>query len=112
LLSLSPLSHRLSNPLTSTKRSLMPLPSTDSQDTRTSLTAEMPPHAPQTHGSAQETGSTASGTEPENQPEQSASYVKLAMRNMVKKGRKSLTHFFLTTTALIGLLVGLSYLTR
>lgn len=40
------------------------------------------------------------------------SYVKLAMRNMVRKRVKSLTHFFLTTIALLGLLVGVSYLTR
>ncbi len=40
------------------------------------------------------------------------SYVKLAMRNMVRKRGKSLQHFFLTTFALLGLLVGLSYLTR
>ncbi|MDA0674618.1 MAG: DUF3285 domain-containing protein [Cyanobacteria bacterium] len=40
------------------------------------------------------------------------SYVKLAMRNMVRKGGKSLFHFGLTTVGLIGLLVGLSYLTR
>lgn len=40
------------------------------------------------------------------------SYVKLAMRNMVRKGSKSLFHFFLTTMGLIGLLVGLAYLTR
>ena len=40
------------------------------------------------------------------------SFVKLAMRNMVKKGGKSLYHFTLTTTGLLGLLVGLAYLTR
>jgi len=40
------------------------------------------------------------------------SYVKLAMRNMVRKGGKSLFHFSLTVTALLGLLVGLAYLTR
>ena len=40
------------------------------------------------------------------------SYVKLAMRNMVRKRGKSLQHFFLTTAALLGLFVGLSYLTR
>lgn len=40
------------------------------------------------------------------------SYVKLAMRNMVRKGGKSLFHFGLTVIGLIGLLVGLSYLTR
>lgn len=51
--------------------------------------------------------------EPKTSPEEpQASYVKLAMRNMVRKGGKSLTHFALTTLALLGLLVGLSYLTR
>ena len=40
------------------------------------------------------------------------SFVKLAMRNMVKKGGKSLYHFSLTVTALLSLLVGLAYLTR
>jgi hypothetical protein len=40
------------------------------------------------------------------------SYVKLAMRNMVRKRGTSLKHFFLTTAGLLGLLVGLAYLTR
>ena len=40
------------------------------------------------------------------------SYVKLAMRNMVRKRGKSLTHFFLTTTGLLAVLIGISYLTR
>ncbi|NET38131.1 MAG: DUF3285 domain-containing protein [Cyanothece sp. SIO1E1] len=40
------------------------------------------------------------------------SYVKLAMRNMVRKGGKSLFHFTLTTMGLLAVLVGLSYLTR
>jgi Protein of unknown function (DUF3285) len=40
------------------------------------------------------------------------SYVKLAMRNMVRKSRQSLMHFALTTFALLGVLVGLAYLTR
>jgi hypothetical protein len=40
------------------------------------------------------------------------SYVKLAMRNMVRKGRTSLTHFFLTTVGFIALLIGLAYLTK
>ncbi|MBD2653500.1 MULTISPECIES: DUF3285 domain-containing protein [Synechocystis] len=39
-------------------------------------------------------------------------YVKLAMRNMVRKKGKSLTHFFLSASALLGVLVGISYLTR
>ncbi|TAD73634.1 MAG: DUF3285 domain-containing protein [Oscillatoriales cyanobacterium] len=45
-------------------------------------------------------------------PEAPPSYVKLAMRNMVRKGSKSLQHFALTTAALLGALVGLAYLTR
>ncbi|MEM7062866.1 MAG: DUF3285 domain-containing protein [Cyanobacteria bacterium P01_B01_bin.77] len=51
---------------------------------------------------------------PPNQasPEPVPSYVKLAMRNMVKKGGKSLFHFFLTATGLLGVLVSLAYLTR
>ncbi|NES72836.1 MAG: DUF3285 domain-containing protein [Okeania sp. SIO2D1] len=40
------------------------------------------------------------------------SYVKLAMRNMVRKGGTSLKHFALTTIALVSVLVGLAYLTR
>ncbi|MEO0431254.1 MAG: DUF3285 domain-containing protein [Cyanobacteria bacterium J06656_5] len=49
----------------------------------------------------------------EAQPaEPKPSYVKLAMRNMVKKGSKSLFHFFLTAMGLMGVLVGLAYLTR
>lgn len=40
------------------------------------------------------------------------SYVKLAMRNMVRKRGKSLYHFALTTIGLLTVLVGLAYLTR
>jgi Protein of unknown function (DUF3285) len=47
----------------------------------------------------------------EKQPPQ-PSYVKLAMRNMVRKKGTSLKHFFLTTAMLLGFLVGVSYLTR
>lgn len=48
---------------------------------------------------------------PENtKPEDS--YVKLAMRNMVRKGGLSLWHFFLTTVGLVGLLIALAYLTK
>lgn len=47
-----------------------------------------------------------------NPQEAEPSYIKLAMRNMVRKGSKSLTHFFLTALSLLTLLVGLSYLTR
>ncbi|MEM8501799.1 MAG: DUF3285 domain-containing protein [Cyanobacteria bacterium P01_D01_bin.1] len=44
--------------------------------------------------------------------EPAPSFVKLAMRNMVKKGGKSLYHFFLSFVGLLGLLIGLAYLTR
>ncbi len=54
-------------------------------------------------------GEVTATVAPEEPP---PSYVKLAMRNMVRKGSKSLFHFTLTVMALIGLLVGLSYLTR
>ena len=40
------------------------------------------------------------------------SYVKLAMRNMVRKGGQSLRHFFLTTIGLLAVLIGLAYLTK
>jgi hypothetical protein len=40
------------------------------------------------------------------------SYVKYAMRNMVRKRGTSLKHFFLTTFGVLGLLVALAYLTR
>jgi hypothetical protein len=49
---------------------------------------------------------TSASTEPK------PSYVKLAMRNMVRKRGKSLQHFFLTTAGLLAMLVGLAYLTR
>lgn len=49
-------------------------------------------------------------TSSENIPKDS--YVKLAMRNMVRKGGTSLKHFFLTTVGLVGLLIGLAYLTK
>jgi Protein of unknown function (DUF3285) len=45
-------------------------------------------------------------------PDPKDSYVKLAMRNMVRKSSTSLMHFALTTFALLGFLVGLAYLTR
>jgi hypothetical protein len=44
--------------------------------------------------------------------EKPPSYVKLAMRNMVRQGGKSLFHFTLSAIGLLGLFVGLAYLTR
>lgn len=62
--------------------------------------------APQAPSEALPMESTAQASEP------SPSYVKLAMRNMVKKGSKSLFHFALTTVGLVTLFIGLAYLTR
>jgi len=50
--------------------------------------------------------STPATTEPK------PSYVKLAMRNMVRKRGTSLQHFALTTIGLLAVLVSLAYLTR
>jgi hypothetical protein len=47
-----------------------------------------------------------------HQNEPKPSYVKLAMRNMVRKKGTSLKHFFLTTVGLLAFLIGVSYLTR
>ncbi|OKH22038.1 hypothetical protein NIES593_13980 [Hydrococcus rivularis NIES-593] len=46
------------------------------------------------------------------QTEPEPSYVKLAMRNMVRKKGISLKHFFLTTVGLLAFVIGMSYLTR
>lgn len=59
--------------------------------------------------------SLSSEPQPESSPaavETRPSYVKLAMRNMVRKKGTSLQHFALTTIGLLAVLVGLSYLTR
>ncbi len=43
---------------------------------------------------------------------ESAGFVKLAMRNMVRKGRQSLVHFGLTALGLTGFLVLIAWLGR
>jgi hypothetical protein len=66
------------------------------------------------------TSESAIATEPEavsseTQPaltEPKPSYVKLAMRNMVRKRGTSLFHFALTSIGLLAVLVGLAYATR
>lgn len=49
---------------------------------------------------------TPEGAKPEG------SYVKFAMRNMVRKRGTSLKHFFLTTFVLLSFFIGMAYLTR
>ncbi len=44
--------------------------------------------------------------------EESPSFVKLAMRNMVRKGRQSLVHFGLTALGLTGFLLLIAWLGR
>ena len=44
--------------------------------------------------------------------EKNASFVKLAMRNMVRKGRQSLVHFGLTVLGLSGFLLLIAWLGR
>jgi hypothetical protein len=46
------------------------------------------------------------------EPTPKDSFVKLAMRNMVRKSRQSLVHFGLTSLGLIAVLLGLSFLTH
>jgi hypothetical protein len=57
-----------------------------------------------------QTPETPTSAPSETKPE--PSYVKLAMRNMVRKKGISLKHFFLTTVGLLAFLIGMSYLTR
>lgn len=54
--------------------------------------------------SSADSPSVGSGSSPQ------VSYTRLAMRNMVRKGRTSLLHFTLTAVGLVALLVGLAYL--
>ena len=52
-------------------------------------------------------------TDPLPQPTgENPSFVKLAMRNMVRKGRQSLFHFGLTALGLTGFLVLIAWLGR
>lgn len=55
--------------------------------------------------------SADSPSPPPAQPERQ-SFVKLAMRNMVRKGRQSLFHFGLTALGLTGFLVLIAWLGR
>ncbi len=63
---------------------------------------------PETDTSEKDVSAAGSSSE----PKPTDSYVKLAMRNMVRKRGKSLWHFTLTMIGLFSILIGLSYLTR
>ncbi len=49
---------------------------------------------------------------PSNGQEPDAGFVKLAMRNMVRKGRQSLLHFGLTAVGLVAFLLLIAWLGR
>ena len=49
---------------------------------------------------------------PNNGPEADAGFVKMAMRNMVRKGRQSLFHFGLTAVGLMAFLLLIAWLGR
>ena len=54
----------------------------------------------------------ASAPSPPPGPPERQSFVKLAMRNMVRKGRQSLFHFGLTALGLLAFLVLIAWLGR
>jgi Protein of unknown function (DUF3285) len=56
--------------------------------------------------------STVATEIPPTPEEMKEKYVKYAMKNMVKKGSKSLQHFALSAIGLLSLFVALAYLTR
>ncbi len=58
------------------------------------------------------TTTTAVMAAPPTPEELKSKFVKYAMRNMVKKGGKSLQHFALSAIGLLTLFVGLAYLTK
>lgn len=65
---------------------------------------------PDPHSPTAETPPLQSQGEPRYMAQPSDSYTKLAMKNMVRRRGTSLFHFSLTTIAVLGLLIGLSYL--
>lgn len=69
----------------------------------------MPP-SPSPAGERQASGTPAGSSQAAGAPP--ASFVKLAMRNMVRKGSQSLLHFGLTALGLTGFLVLLAWLGR
>ncbi len=73
-----------------------------------SVTDDMTPDAQEATSADSPPAVEVSATAPQPQD----SYTKLAMRNMVRKPRRSLIEFGLTTIGLLALFIGLSYLTR
>ena len=57
-------------------------------------------------------GTAEPPTAPPRSPEPPPSFVKLAMRNMVRKGRQSLLHFGLTAVGFIGFILLVAWFGR
>lgn len=74
------------------------------------MSTEKPATATVSDDSSISSPSTAKSSASLDEP--APSFIKLAMRNMVKKGGTSLYHFFLSFVGLLGLFIGLAYLTR
>ena len=71
-----------------------------------------PPATPQTEGPASLPPAPGRAPAGAGGPEVSSSFIKLAMRNMVRKGRQSLLHFGLTALGLTAFLVLIAWLGR
>ena len=75
--------------------------------------ARNPPSSASTRGTPERELSAADHEQHESgATEPPAGFVKLAMRNMVRKGRQSLFHFGLTALGLTGFLVLIAWLGR
>ncbi|MEM9273410.1 MAG: DUF3285 domain-containing protein [Cyanobacteria bacterium P01_F01_bin.143] len=73
------------------------------------------PESPEKNATAVESPETTESKAPESTeatPPPTYNYVKLAMRNMVRKKGQSIRHFTLTVLGLLTVLIGLSYLTK
>jgi len=71
-----------------------------------------PPATPQTEGAGSPPPLPGSPPAGAGSPVEGSSFIKLAMRNMVRKGRQSLLHFGLTALGLTGFLVLIAWLGR
>ena len=71
-----------------------------------------PPATPQTEGAGSPPPLPGSSPAGAGSPVEGSSFIKLAMRNMVRKGRQSLLHFGLTALGLTGFLVLIAWLGR
>ena len=81
-------------------------------DTSAAMASLQPPHAPGAPSAAAAQPAAPRDLASRAEAEPPAGFVKLAMRNMVRKGRQSLWHFGLTALGLTGFLVLIAWLGR